>query len=222
MNSRFRIVEKAAASFLSMAVLAAMVLSLPAGRSEAAEAPRDENPHLWEPTPKSVAVFKNGMGFFMREGEVRLRDGWCMAQRIPPAAFGTLAIYSHDDDTMVDIVGAGPGEVVEFDGVDAPDSTAERRKRLQALEHMRIEIGYTHKGAERRAAGALVGIGPTYAVLENEQNSFAVPIEPIERIQVLDTPLRVHVSGDEEGAPQKARLGMAYLRKGITDRKSVV
>jgi len=58
-------------------------------------APADENPHVWKPSVKSVAVFKNGLGFFMREGEVRLRDGWCVAAEVPPAAFGTLAIYSH-------------------------------------------------------------------------------------------------------------------------------
>ena len=36
------------------------------------------------------------------------------------AAFGTLAIYAHATDQTVDVVGAGPGEVVEFDGRDAP------------------------------------------------------------------------------------------------------
>ena len=75
-----------------------------------------KNPHVWQPRTRSVAVFKNGMGFFMREGDVKLRDGWCVAKQIPPAAFGTLAIYSHDEKQSVDIVGSGPGELVEFDG----------------------------------------------------------------------------------------------------------
>ena len=50
-----------------------------------------ENPHVWEPKTTSVAVFKNGLGFFLREGDVQLRDGWCVSGEIPPAAFGTLA-----------------------------------------------------------------------------------------------------------------------------------
>ena len=37
--------------------------------------PDEENPHLWKPTVKSVAVFKNGLGFFIRQGEVNLREG---------------------------------------------------------------------------------------------------------------------------------------------------
>src|ERR1700752_4444987 len=82
----------------------------------------EENPYLWKPKIRSVAVFKNGLGFFMAEGETKLRDGWTTAATIPPATFGTLAVYSHVEGQAVDIVGAGPGEVVEFDGRDAPDT----------------------------------------------------------------------------------------------------
>ena len=42
----------------------------------------DGNPHAWKPRTRSVAVFKNGLGFFMCEGKVELRDGWCMAREI--------------------------------------------------------------------------------------------------------------------------------------------
>ncbi|MCX5676650.1 MAG: hypothetical protein NTX87_16770 [Planctomycetota bacterium] len=44
-----------------------------------------------------------------------------------PAAFGTLAIYSHAPEEVVDIVGSGPGEVIEFDGHDAPAGEAAYR-----------------------------------------------------------------------------------------------
>src|SRR6188508_2670046 len=73
-----------------------------------------ENPHLWKPRTKSVAVFKNGYGFFMGSADVALRDGWCTAADVPPATFATLALYAHGADQTVDVVGAGPGEVVEF------------------------------------------------------------------------------------------------------------
>ena len=77
---------------------------------------------------RSVAVFKNGLGFFLREGDVKLRDGWCVAERVPPAAFGTLAIYARNEKEVVDVVGSGPGEVVEFDGRDAPKDPAAARR----------------------------------------------------------------------------------------------
>src|SRR5207237_29187 len=78
---------------------------------EKAKAPdADEaNPRVWQPRTKSVAVFKNGYGFFLREGEAALHDGWFVAKEIPPAAFGTLMIFAAKQDELVDIVGSGPG-----------------------------------------------------------------------------------------------------------------
>src|SRR5262249_7096240 len=101
------------------------------GQEKAKVADADEpNPRVWQPRTKSVAVFKNGMGFFLREGEAALHDGWFVAKEIPPAAFGTLMIFSSNKDEMVDIVGSGPGEVIEFDGVDGPKDAAPKANRL--------------------------------------------------------------------------------------------
>src|SRR5205823_6612073 len=101
-----------------------------------------ENPRVWQPHTKSVAVFKNGMGFFLREGEASLHDGWLMAKEIPPAAFGTLMLFASNKDELVDIVGSGPGEIVEFDGVDAPKDAASKRARLNAVKRMNVQLTY--------------------------------------------------------------------------------
>jgi hypothetical protein len=184
---------------------------------EADKSPGDEeNPHVWKPRTRSVAVFKNGLGFFMREGEVQLREGWCVAQHIPPAAFGTLAIYAFDENETVDIVGSGPGEVVEFDGRDAPKDTAARRARLEASLNIKVQLNYEHKGQKRTAAGKLVSVGEVFVILENEGNNFAVPLEGITRMQILELPLRIHILREKEDKPATSKLGMAYLRKGIT------
>jgi len=164
----------------------------------------------------SVAVFKNGIGFFIGEGEVGLRDGWCVGRKIPPAVFGTLAIYSHTSGEIVDIIGSGPGKVVEFDGQDAADDPDARRAALGASTSLDVQLTYTHRGAQRTAAGRLVSVGPDFAILESEQNTLAVPIAGVSRLQVLDMPLRVHIASDSEAQPERATLGMAYLAKGIT------
>jgi hypothetical protein len=177
-----------------------------------------ENPHVWKPRTRSVAVFKNGLGFFLREGDVKLRDGWCVAESVPPASFGTLAIYAHNDKEVVDIVGSGPGEVVEFDGRDASEDPAARKARLEASRNLKVELQYEQKGQKRTAAGKLVSVGPEYVVLENEGNSLAVPTAGVTRMQVLELPLRIHVAreGSAPAAAASDTLGMAYLRKGIT------
>ncbi len=175
-----------------------------------------QNPHVWRPKTKSVAVFKNGLGFFMREGAVQLRDGWCVASEVPPAAFGTLAIYSHGPKNAVDIVGSGPGEIVEFDDRDAPADVESKRKRLTACRQLKIQLYYQHKGQERSAAGTLVSVGSEFVILEDETNNFAVPLDGVTKLQVLDLPLRIHLKGDAPDPVESASLGMAYLRKGIT------
>ena len=176
-----------------------------------------ENPHLWKPRTTSVAVFKNGFGFFMGQADVALREGWCTAADVPPATFGTLAVYSHAADQTVDVVGAGPGEVVEFDGRDAPADAKAKLARLEASRQLKVALTYDHAGAERTAAGKLVSVGPEYVVLEGDGNSFAVPTEPIRKMQMLDLPLRIHVAADDPAkGPDKAKLGIAYLRQGVT------
>ncbi|MFO0897605.1 MAG: hypothetical protein U0836_09310 [Pirellulales bacterium] len=178
------------------------------------------NEHQWKPRTKSVAVFKNGLGFFLREGEAKLRDGWCLADELPPASFGTLGIYALGGDELVDVVGAGAGEVVAFDGVDAPDTLAARQERLEASKQLKVQLEYEQHGQPRSAAGKLVSVGPEFVVLESDSNSFAVPTPGVRRMQTLEMPLRVHVSGlgadKDQAAPASVRLGMAYLRKGIT------
>lgn len=177
-----------------------------------------ENPRVWKPRTRSVAVFKNGLGFFLREGEVTPHEGWCVADNVPPAAFGTLAIYAKNENDVVDIVGSGPGEVVEFDGRDALADQATRLARLTANRNLKVELQYMHKGQKRSATGQLVSVGAEYVAVENEAGSIAVPTDGISRMQVLDLPLRVHVSRETAAkyAGEKKTLGMAYLRKGIT------
>jgi hypothetical protein len=203
----------------------------PLAKKQAAKAPAkaaeetsiaSNNPHVWLTRTTSVAVFKNGLGFFMREGEVVLRDRWCHAGQVPPAVFGTLAIYSLSPEETVDIVGSGPGEVIEFDDRDEKATDDAKRGRLEAAVDLRVELAYTQHDVERRAAGKLISVGHEFAVLDDGSNSFAVPISGISHLQMLELPLRVHVAGEADGkrgnnaGQNNTRLGMAYLRKGIT------
>ena len=182
----------------------------------AALAVEETNAHLWKPRVTSVSVFKNGFGFFVRQGDVKLRDGWCVAGELPPAHFGTLAVYSHAKDQLVDIVGCGPGEIVEFDGTDATNDPATKLARLRAAQFLKVQLTYTAKDVDRTSAGKLVSVSPEFAILEADNSTFAVPVAGLKKMQVLELPLRAHVTATQKQAPDSATLGMAYLRKGIT------
>ena len=176
----------------------------------------EENAHLWKPRVTSVAVFKNGLGFFIREGQVALREGWCVSKEIPPAAFGTLAIYTHSKDEVVDIVGSGKGQIVDFDGVDAPKTEAAKRERLEASQYLKVRLSYRQGNQELTAAGKLRSVGPKFIILQADSSNFAVPLADVTRLEVLELPIRVHVKATGDKVPAKSTLGMAYLRKGIT------
>ena len=185
-----------------------------------------KNKHVWEPKTRSVTIFKNGLGFFVRDGEVTLSDGWCLADQIPPATFGTLAIYAHNENEAVDIVGSGPGRTIVFDGHDYAKDDATKRKELHSLEQLNVELTYLHKGETQTASGKLVSVGPEFAILDSQSGNFAVSVESITKLQVLQLPLRIHVAkslntdnpseNQTEESDHKTKLGIAYLRKGIT------
>jgi hypothetical protein len=98
------------------------------------------NDHLWKPKTRSVSVFKNGFAFFTQSGKVKLNDGWCYASELPPAAFGTLAVYSTKTNQVVDIVGSGNGEVVDFETTHTTIDNAAKIKTLSAWTGFRIRL----------------------------------------------------------------------------------
>lgn len=197
-------------------LMTAFLFGLPTSvKADSKEAPKS-NPHLLKTRTTSVSVFKNGLGFFMREGTAQRRAGWVMAERIPPAKFGTLAIYSHNKDESVDIVGSGPGEIVEFDGVDAKDTIVERQKRLKAAEKLNVQLIYQENGSTRKAAGTIVSAGEQFAILDTGSQSIAVPIATVSKMQMLAMPLRIHVDSDDKNLNSDTKLGIAYLSGGIT------
>jgi hypothetical protein len=53
---------------------------------------------------KTLAVFKNGLGFFIREGEVELKNRWAVTEYVPQATLGSLWIGSLDKDAQLDEV----------------------------------------------------------------------------------------------------------------------
>ena len=191
-----------------------LVLALAMPALPAQEAPT--NPYVLKTKIREVTVFKNGYGFFLREGQVKLRDGWCHAESVPPAAFGTLLFYSEREGEVVDTVGSGSGEIVVFDGVDAPDDLRTRRGRLEASVGLDVELRWKVQSKLRSAAGRLISVGKLFAILDDGESSFAVPISPLRSLKLRGLSLRIHVSSPKGGSPEGTAMGLGYLRSGIT------
>jgi hypothetical protein len=174
-----------------------------------------ENPHVWKPKTQSVSVFKNGFGFFTREGTVALQQGWGHATEVPPATFGTLALFSKDPKQVVDVVGVGDGEVIRFDGIEQPDTVAAKESMIAAAMASVLKIQYRENHQDLEAQGVVKSLSGGYVVLQQGATAAAVPVEAIRSIQRTELPLRFHVVRDQEQPAESANLSMSYLRSGI-------
>src|SRR5205814_2241146 len=87
-----------------------------------------------------------------------------------------------------------------------PAHVAVKRARLAAANQLNVQLTYDYKGTERQAAGKLMSVGDEFVVLESSSNSFAVPVDAISRLQVLELPLRIHVASELEKPAETTNL----------------
>jgi hypothetical protein len=177
-------------------------------------------PNVWTPKTKSVSVFKNGLAFFLQEGTAELHDGWCHAKSVPPAAFGTFAVFSTNSDHQVNLVGIGDGDSIEFDSTngDSGAFTNEYEKKIEALKRsigLYMKLSYETKGAEAEAMGKLLDVTGAHVLLETSEQTLAVALKKLKSVSLHEHPVRIKVT--QEGASiERTQLGMAYLRQGLT------
>ena len=55
-------------------------------------------------TLKSVSVFRDGFGYYVREGKVKLENGWATTNIVPAAIKGTVRFYTLDKNDHIDQV----------------------------------------------------------------------------------------------------------------------
>lgn len=177
-------------------------------------------PNVWTPKTKSVSVFKNGLAFFLQEGTAELHDGWCHAKSVPPAAFGTFAVFSTNSDHQVNLVGIGDGDSIEFETTngDSGAFTNEYEKKIEALKRsigLYMKLSYETKGAEAEAMGKLLDVTGAHVLLETSEQTLAVALKKLKSVSLHEHPVRIKVT--QEGASiERTQLGMAYLRQGLT------
>lgn len=148
-------------------------------------------PNAWKPKVTNVSVFKNGLGFFTREGDARLDDGWVHTAELPPAAFGTLAIYPRDPNQMVDLVGVGLGEITAVNSAEAatyrrnnptssdalPQALVDAQESLSPLVGSLLEIAFLKGLRSQTLSGKLLSVNDGFAVIQPTTNLSAVSAE---------------------------------------------
>lgn len=177
----------------------------PAPPSSIATLPAPAGAPVVQTHVKSVAVFNDGYGFFVREGLARLENGWVSADRVPPAVLGTLWLYTSTPGAAVDTVVSMADNRLEF------QTPGELARLLADRIGLRLRV-VLQSGAA--AEGVLSHVLPDMLLLDKGVLTSAIRFDEVRTVSVLDYPLKLHVSG----APPNGAvgLGMGYLQPGIS------
>lgn len=163
---------------------------------------------------RSVAVFKNGLGYFLQEGEARLSDGWAVSEQLPEAALGTYWVGSPKAGVSVERLVAlleNESHSVEVQNIqELLDANVGRRVRLTV--------------GDKQVEGKLTGSPGTLALIETTTGTMAVNKANISWVEIEGAAeanhsitkkvkrLRFKIAGAKDTAP----ITIGYLQKGIT------
>jgi len=165
----------------------------------------------FETTLKSVAIFRDGFGYYVREGQVKLENGWATTNFVPAAVRGTIYFYSLDKGDRIDTVITTRDNRLDF------ANPQELRAKLADKIGLRLVV---LTGGGQRFEGELAKLLDDMLLLQVGAGFSAVPYAQIAAVSLPGYPVKVKV---ETKDPNKiAHLGVAYLQDGIRWEPSYV
>lgn len=174
-------------------------------------APVQQRTMAFDTTLKSVAVFRDGYGYYVREGKVKLDNGWATTNFTPNAIRGTVWVYSLDPADKVEAVITTRDNRLEFSGAQ------DLKSKLSEKIGLRLVV-IAHGG--QRFEGELKRLLDDMLLLQVGSGFSAVPFSAVQSVSLVGYPVRVKVATKDPG--KTASLGMAYLQEGIRWEPSYV
>ncbi len=155
-------------------------------------------------TLKSVAVFRDGFGYYIREGKVKLENGWATTDLVPAAVKGTVWFYSLDSADKIDTIVMSRDNKIQF------SSAADIKLKLKDKIGLRLVI-ITQTG--QKFEGELSKILDDMTLLKVGDAYSAIPYDQIKSISFVGFPVRIKL--DTKMPDKVATIGVAYLQEGI-------
>lgn len=187
---------------------------------------------------RSIAVFKSGLGFFVREGEAKLNnEGWATTDVVPNAGLGTFWVGSTKPGVTIERLIASSDDRTRT--VPAPSIrevlalNVGRTIRLGEGEHVISGKLVSAPDAEMPkeqpvypvVSGIYPNVRPEYAVIETSTGTVVLGMNYMPQRVEFDGPIKTDYTVKEQvksfrfkvaGAKDSAPVTMAYLQKGIT------
>jgi len=189
------------------------------------------------PQARSLAVFKNGLGFAIRTAEVNLQDGWGEIAFIPQAALGCFWLFPSSPQAYVEVARAGWRKRLEERECRALGELI----RVNAGAKVRLHLTGGQAAVEGEILAMAAGAGPGQrpASRQDEGDESVLPLLhlktrgngvitlPLDQVRFIEWPDAYNRRLAEEKASQvlqvKVRNGgsretvhMAYLTRGVS------
>ncbi len=186
----------------------------------------------------SVAAFKNGLGFFVREGTATLKDGWATSDEVPTAALGTFWVGSPKAGVSVERLLA----LQEDNTLSVPAITV--AEILESNVGKQVKITYGDKvitgkllavPQDRAPTGPVQPLYPASSYIPPTSQSQLVLVETatgtvaITKSSISMVEFEGKVNSDREikekvkrlkfklaGAKESAPITIGYLQKGVS------
>jgi hypothetical protein len=160
--------------------------------------------NLFETKTTAVAVYTDGLSYFVREGTATPTNGWAMTNFLPTAVTGSLRVHPLDGNVRVDSLIATAQNDIPF--------TDEKSLKAALEPYIGVKVQLDWEGGS--AAGKLEFLLPEMAILTEGKSSYAVRYEQVKKAQLLGYPLRMLFE-----LPRGTRtvpLVMGYLQQGLS------
>ncbi|HEY0457278.1 MAG TPA: hypothetical protein VGE41_12980, partial [Verrucomicrobiae bacterium] len=120
---------------------------------------------ICKPKVKTIAAFKNGLGFVFKSGDVALQNGWARIDELPPAALGSIWLgTTSKNGAVTDVISYKDKAFTDSDAVNMPEL-------LSANVGQRVVVTFSFGSEIKRIEGTLLAV-PTDRRPEQE------PVQP--------------------------------------------
>jgi hypothetical protein len=214
---------------IAIFALLGMILSF---HSISASGEKDNPLPVLKTKPTTLALFKNGLGFFIREGEVELQENWAVTKSVPQATLGSLWIGSLDKDVQLEEV-IGFYEYVKSEGTAITLQEllqANVGKKAKITAHNQVIEGIIKSVPQSREpdAESAPQRGQPYqgliVIINTKDGDVVINKNTISKIQfspgysdrILDQKKEKRIKFKLSTPKKKAKLSLSYLQKGIS------
>lgn len=153
---------------------------------------------------KSVAVFRDGFGYYVREGQVKLENGWATTDFVPTAIKGSVWFYTADKSDRIDSIVMTKENELSF------SSPTDIKTKLADKVGLRLVV-QTNGG--QRFDGELAKILDDMLLLKVGDAYNAVPYGQVRSITLPGYPVKIKI--DSKDPNKVVTIGVAYLQDGI-------